>query len=291
MGNREGKHEVTGTLLAVGLPLAVVAVILVADVIEGPKTAFVGVLTAVPMLAAVFGTPRQTAIVGGVTWVSALWFGTVASDGNAAAQQVRLGLIAIAAVGAVVASAARQRRDRALAEAQREVVVVGDAAEHDQLTGVLNRRGLLAELGGLQDRTWTVALVDVDGFKDINDRFGHVVGDEFLTALAQRIAASVSTGDLVARWGGDEFLVALRLTPSASLPVLRRILERVSADPVVTSSGAHCATVTIGVGELSPGETLDDALPRADRAMYRGKAAGRAKLVLHDDVIDASPAP
>jgi diguanylate cyclase (GGDEF)-like protein len=288
VGIGDRRRGATDWLLAVALPLALVGVILFADHVEGPKTAYVGVLTAVPMLAAVFGTPRQTALVGGLTWLAALWFGTIASDGNVGAQQVRLLIIALAAIGAVAASAARERRDHALAQARREVVIVHDEAEHDPMTGVLNRRGVLSTLDGVQDSTWTVALVDVDGFKDVNDEHGHSVGDEFLTALAQRIDSCVAGRDLVARWGGDEFLVALKLPPSTALAPLERVLRCVSSEPVATSVGRLHASVTIGVGELSPGETLDDALTRADRAMYRGKAAGRSRLVLHTDSVDVS---
>jgi diguanylate cyclase (GGDEF)-like protein len=279
------------TVLAVVIPLALVVVILGADALEGPKTAYVGVLAAVPMLAAVFGSPRQTAFVGVITWSAALWFGMVASDGNVAAQRVRLVLIAIAGIGAVAASAERARRDRALVAAQREIVLVGDAAEHDPLTGVLNRRGALVQVGGTQPDVWTIALVDIDGFKEVNDRFGHGVGDEYLTALAQRITSNVSSRDVVARWGGDEFLVAMRLSPADAVGPLERVVERVAAQPVATSAGLLPATVTIGVGELSPGETLDDALPRADRAMYRGKASGRDQLVLHNAVLDLTEEP
>jgi serine phosphatase RsbU (regulator of sigma subunit) len=105
-------------LLGGAVPVALIVVILTADQMEGPKTAFVGVLAFVPMLAAVFARPVITAAVGATTWMAALVFGFVASDGNAPAQRVRLVIIAICGVIAVVAAAVRTRTDRALAAAQ-----------------------------------------------------------------------------------------------------------------------------------------------------------------------------
>src|SRR5579864_5653791 len=101
-----------------------------------------------------------------------------------------------------------------------------DAARTDALTGLLNRRGLaeqLLELG----RRWTLAvmMVDVDGFKIINDRFGHAVGDAALQQVGGRLRASVRERDLVARWGGDEFLVVCSdIAAAAVAPVATKLV-------------------------------------------------------------------
>ena len=166
------------------MPIIFIALILGADYREGPKTAYVGVLTAVPFFAAVFGTPIMTAVTAVVTWFSAFSFGLLASDGNVPAQTVRLGIIALAGVIAVVASYVRQRRERQFQQARREA----DEAEflrlqasHDDLTGLLNRRGVYDRLEADEIRDGTVVVIDCDDFKDVNDSYGHLVGDEFLT--------------------------------------------------------------------------------------------------------------
>jgi hypothetical protein len=129
--------------LSVIVPVLLIAVILGADLREGPKTAYVGVLTAVPFFAAIFGSPLMTAITAVITWISALGFGLIASDGNAPAQTVRLIIIAVAGVIAVGASYVRQRRDVQFQQAQRaaaEAQVLRVQAGQDELTGRCTRR-------------------------------------------------------------------------------------------------------------------------------------------------------
>lgn len=113
--------------LAVGLPLALVVAILAADLAEGPKTAFVGVLVVAPMLSAVFGTPRTVALVGSLTLLAAALFGLQADDGQVGAQLTRLAIIAVFTVVAVLVAAARVRSEVALAQAARVVTAVTEA--------------------------------------------------------------------------------------------------------------------------------------------------------------------
>lgn len=272
--------------LAVALPLALVAVVLLADVVESPKTAYVGVLTAVPFLAAVFGTARQTALVGVVTWLAALSFGLLASDGNVPAQSVRLVFIALAVGGAVLAARTRQRTQRLLLEAELEHALVEKVrreATTDLLTGLLNRRGLAEALDGL-DRTgpWSVALGDCDNLKSVNDQCGHYAGDCHLQALSVRLTRALGDGDLVARWAGDEFLVALPLPPQEAAVVMRRVHEQITRDPVVSPSASVDLRITFGIAAWEPGADLEVALKEADLALYRGKAAGGSRVVLSE---------
>ncbi|MGJ7441806.1 PP2C family protein-serine/threonine phosphatase [Aquipuribacter sp. MA13-6] len=113
--------------LAVGLPCALVVAILAADLAEGPKTAFVGVLVVAPMLSAVFGTPRTVALVGSLTLLAAALFGLQAQDGQAGAQLTRLAVIAVLTVVAALVAAARVRGEVALAQAARVVTAVTEA--------------------------------------------------------------------------------------------------------------------------------------------------------------------
>lgn len=267
-------------ILPVIVPLLLVSVILEADVLEGPKTAYVGVLAVIPMLAAVFGTARQTAAVGAVAWLAALGFGFMASDGNVTAQRVRLVIIALSATGAVFAARHREKRERQLADAERERAVMEQMrydATTDMLTGALNRRGTLAALesidtSALSTTPWTVVIGDCDNFKLVNDKHGHAVGDCYLKTVALRLTRAVSEGDVVGRWGGDEFLIALPLELEQATQVLQRVHLQTTREPVAGCEQIVPVSITFGAAQWLPGESLDDVVLRADQAMYRGKA-------------------
>jgi len=277
------RGAVRGVLLPVVLPLALVVAILVADWLEGPKTAFVGVLTAIPFLAAVFATPRVTALVSLLTWLAALGFGFVASDGNVQAQRTRLIFIALAGVGAVLAARRRARQEVDLVAAERQRLQLDQArrdASTDVLTGLLNRRGLTASLEALEHKgEWTLAIIDVDDFKAVNDAHGHAAGDEYLTALAVRLTRSLADGDHVGRWGGDEFLVALSLPPREAYSVLRRVHAQVTRDAVPSSAGPLRLKMTIGAAGWHPGQPFTRALREADAALFEGKRRGENEVV------------
>jgi diguanylate cyclase (GGDEF)-like protein len=164
-------------------------------------------------------------------------------------------------------------------------------ANHDVLTGLWNRvpfAGRLARaLDGTADRPDAterpaVLVCDLDGFKEVNDLHGHRVGDDVLVEAARRLGAAVRDGDVVCRFGGDEFLVLCeRVTPEGLSAVADRIVESLS-EPVVVDGRRVSVGVSVGGALAEPGDEGDpDGLVlRADRAMYRAKAAGRARAVL-----------
>lgn len=270
-------------VLGVIVPLILIGVILYADSVESPKTAYVGVLTALPILAAVFARPVFTALVGVATWIAAYLFGRVASDGTAWAQTVRLIFIAIASLLAVIASTIRVRRDRNLADALVRAAK-GERAQveaaTDPLTGLLNRRGIEAAFEGLTAGPLTVVMVDVDRLKAVNDDYGHEAGDDFLRAVASRIAANVARSDVVGRWGGDEFVLILGVHPDAAHMVMERVVQRISSDPVVFDGGSVVPGVSVGLFPLGAGDQLDRAVAAADRAMYESKRSGSNRITL-----------
>ena len=155
-----------------------------------------------------------------------------------------------------------------------------DAARTDQLTGLLNRRGLaeqLLELG----RRWTlgVMMADVDGFKVINDRFGHNVGDAALQQVGTRLRQAVRQRDLVARWGGDEFLVVCPdITEAAIAPVAEKLLHAVCADPVLVDGASVPVGISVGWALAMDGRAAEHLVEVADEAMYRAKAAGGRRV-------------
>ena len=158
-------------------------------------------------------------------------------------------------------------------------------ARHDGLTGTLNHVEAMRRLGSaLDDRRTTaghlaVLFCDCDNFKEINDRFGHGAGDQVLVELAHRITATVRRDDLVARIGGDEFLVVLHgVDAFASAVDVAEGICQAATTPVVTAAGEIQTTLSIGVALALAEESLDHLLERADVAMYAAKRAGRNRV-------------
>ncbi|QEA11780.1 GGDEF domain-containing protein [Comamonas flocculans] len=160
------------------------------------------------------------------------------------------------------------------------------SAERDPLTGLLNRRGLLAALHGhwkARDAApLRLLLLDIDHFKHINDSHGHKVGDTVLCRVAEVLARSLRTGDLASRIGGEEFVVVCpggdRAGVRAAAERLRSAIERVQI-ALEHGHGPLGCTVTIGISPLLHGpQAFDAALQQADAALYRGKAGGRNRV-------------
>ncbi len=128
-------------------------------------------------------------------------------------------------------------------------------------------------------------VADVDGLKDINDSFGHAVGDEVLRGCARALAASVRSGDTVGRMGGDEFVVLVdgldELDVAADF--VDRLCDAVSRTPIETAAGPLVVTASFGVAVGVTDDSDAAMLQRADAAMYRAKAAGPGKVVVFDD--------
>jgi len=154
-------------------------------------------------------------------------------------------------------------------------------ATTDPLTGLYNRRHFfeLVEKEVTRTRRYSRALsflmIDIDHFKSINDRFGHEAGDEALKRMSEMLRQVVREHDIVARFGGEEFAVAL---PETGLQAAVEVAERVRL-ATAGWSGPAAFTVSIGVTQMLPvEEMLDDALRRADKALYRAKNTGRDRV-------------
>ena len=151
-------------------------------------------------------------------------------------------------------------------------------ARHDALTGLPNRRSLIGALEGLLARGGggAVVMLDLDGFKAVNDDLGHAGGDELLVVVAQRLASCLRPGEMAARLGGDELVVLARdvVDQGGAHAVGQRVLAAV-VGPVTLDAGAAVVAASIGVRRLHPGDALAGVvLGEADAALYRAKAAG-----------------
>jgi diguanylate cyclase (GGDEF)-like protein len=148
-------------------------------------------------------------------------------------------------------------------------------AATDPLTGIPNRRAFLDRVSGAVDAVaWghptVVCLVDLDGFKAVNDAGGHAAGDAMLKAVGSALGAAVRETDTVARLGGDEFAVLADVSGTFSGEMLAERLR----DAVAMVGGRSGVTASVGVAEVQPGDDLEDLMHRADAAMYRSKTAG-----------------
>ena len=164
------------------------------------------------------------------------------------------------------------------------------AARTDELTGLANRREARERVEYESRRTrrsgrpFSLALIDVDGFKTVNDAYGHAVGDQLLIEVARRIERSLRRQDTLARWGGDELLLLLPETSEQGASVLaRKIVENFPVEPVTIDGVSHALTLTAGVAQYWPGSTVDEVVRAADDAMYRGKRAGKNKVATSRD--------
>jgi diguanylate cyclase (GGDEF)-like protein len=167
-------------------------------------------------------------------------------------------------------------------------------ADHDLLTGALTRRAFLEQAQQHFLKTVSVrgevccVMADIDYFKSINDRYGHLVGDQVISQVARIIRSTLHAGDLLCRYGGEEFCILLT-DVNAQQAVefsgnLRKLVEANCGQAVIPGENVHI-TVSLGVAALEfGGATLAELIKQADQALYLAKGAGRNRVARYDDM-------
>jgi diguanylate cyclase (GGDEF)-like protein len=155
-------------------------------------------------------------------------------------------------------------------------------AIRDKLTGLYNRHFIVEQLERQHDlfvrygTACSIVLLDIDHFKQVNDRHGHAVGDDVLVAFSRRVETELRQGDIFARYGGEEFMLVLAGTDqAAALHLANRIRSTIAGAPLLDQPMPLDITASFGVAQISSAETVEDWLNRADQALYRAKANGR----------------
>nr|WP_282103451.1 diguanylate cyclase [Halomonas getboli] len=171
-------------------------------------------------------------------------------------------------------------------QVRQELDRMADKALRDYLTGLPNRAYLDQQVAALihahdtRDEPFSLAVLDIDHFKRVNDQHGHDTGDAVLQWLSGRVSECLREGDMVARTGGEEFVVVMRGTrASEAASAMERVREHVSAGSVTLEDGLRLAvTVSGGVSEHIAGESFSNLFKRADTALYTAKRSGRDRV-------------
>ena len=179
----------------------------------------------------------------------------------------------------------RDRLRRQKLELEAALAHIHRLATHDDLTGLVNRRHMQELLENERmrlersEQDWCVALLDLDHFKSVNDAHGHAIGDEVLRALSRHAHTLIRRTDVLARWGGEEFVLLLPNTPlGMAATSLERLREHFYATPLVVR-GIHLpVSFSAGLTEHLRGETVAQTLERADKLCYRAKTLGRNRI-------------
>lgn len=174
--------------------------------------------------------------------------------------------------------------EQKIAEQKRHIAMLESLSSSDELTGVANRRGLIAFLSGALSRAQrydehgVIGFFDLDGFKDINDRFGHQAGDKALCHVASIMKGAVRNNDFVARIGGDEFIIVLdRADWKPGAERLHQIQKKISDNQLIYAGIAIPIEPSLGVAPYGPTTELEQLLAFADEAMFSDKFSRNLK--------------
>jgi diguanylate cyclase (GGDEF)-like protein len=272
---------------------------MLAYAISGPLRATMLSMTVVVVVFCMFAArPRQTLLltIAALAGMGATMYWMQATDPlryPPMTEAITFGYLAGALLSTAVLSG---EMSKLRARLKRQRVELSDAldtirvlATVDELTSLVNRRRMHEVLEAEERRQSDardgsklscIALLDIDFFKQVNDQFGHAAGDAVLRSFSMTARATLRANDVLARWGGEEFLLLLPdASPEDARQVLERMAERVHAMPVPGLHGRRIS-FSAGLATRRAGEPFADAINRADKALYQAKEAGRDRIVL-----------
>ena len=250
--------------------------------------------TAFFFVAMMFGMLRHSgmklALLGSVSLLSFAFVTGLRYANNRDTEMLRLDMLQVVVMAVTfpwflfIGSCVKQLQ-RGLTEATIKLEDIEEKARRDDLTGVYNRRTLIAAMEESKQRAdstgepLSICVIDLDFFKRYNDEFDHLTGDQVLRTFAQAVQDGLRATDLFGRYGGEEFVQILRHTTLAgAMADAERLRERISAFAIPTSRPIGPLTVSIGVAQYEPGETIIETFARADEALYKAKQRGRNRV-------------
>ncbi|MBK1689937.1 GGDEF domain-containing protein [Rubrivivax gelatinosus] len=273
-----------------------VAAISWAYAVSGPaRGAAVLLLVLMPLFGMFTLTPRQTRLMTACSFLSIALVMAWKASAEPDRYDPRVELmhllfaaivLAVSSVLATLIGRLKRRSQQERAELAAALERIQRLATQDDLTGLTNRRAAgerLRRAAREPGAPLCVAMIDLDRFKQVNDSRGHAAGDEVLRHFAQLARQTVRAEDMLARWGGEEFLLLMpATTPEQALAVLARLRERLRAAPLTVVGPDYTVSFSAGVASCGgAGEAdLDAAIARADEAMYRAKREGRDRALL-----------
>ena len=180
-------------------------------------------------------------------------------------------------------------QERALAKELRDVnLQLQEEATIDPLTGAYNRRTFRSVLDdamqayNIRKEGFVLTIIDIDYFKQVNDNYGHQKGDEVLKAIGHHLKSKIRGDDTLIRYGGEEFVICFQNMPLVkATEIMEDIRETIACLNLLDDKSV---TISVGLSEVHKGDTPTSILSRADKALYRAKAAGRNRVVLEDKV-------
>jgi diguanylate cyclase (GGDEF)-like protein len=181
--------------------------------------------------------------------------------------------------------AINQERETMLTVMQKQADGLAKLASEDAMTGLSNRRHFTDTAGELfhdarkHARILSIAIIDIDKLKTVNDTYGHQKGDEIISAIAQKLKQAARGRDIVARVGGDEFMMAFPgMSADSAIEVCDRLCRDVAALSFAFLAPEHAIGISVGVSDIAHAETLDKLIADADRYLYQAKASGRNRV-------------
>lgn len=256
-----------------------------------------GLVPSVLVMILFFGTFSLTVpevvgvgIYAALAFVSAIGVGARFNSTHLSALDTAYALMVFIVLGGSIALNLRIHRIRERLREKREALAEAlrinqELASHDELTGLLNRRAMWEMVAVEHRRSMRtgrpllLAQLDIDHFKAVNDTHGHATGDRALQAFANVVRACVRDTDVLARWGGEEFVLMIVDTDCEhARNLLERIRLAVAGMEIPHATGMLRMTVSAGLAHHQPGDTIDHTLERADQALYTAKALGRNRV-------------